>query len=116
MKLVTSGEVDSIIKGNVAFRGIVEGIVRVVKTREDLESFVEGEVLVAEKTQASYVMAMKKAIAFVTDVGGITSHAAIIAREYQIPCIVGTGNASKVLKSGDRVKVDAVNGVVEILN
>ena len=58
-------------------------------------------------------MAMAKAAAIVTDIGGITSHAAIISREFGIPCIVGTNNATKVLKNGDFVVVDAILGTVQ---
>jgi pyruvate,water dikinase len=58
---------------------------------------------------------MKKAAAIVTDVGGITSHAAIVSRELQIPCVIGTGNATKIIKDGDRVEVDANNGFVKLL-
>ena len=62
-----------------------------------------------------YLSAMKKAVAFVTDEGGITCHAAIVARELNRPCIIGTKIATKVLKDGDEVEVDADNGVVKIL-
>ena len=58
---------------------------------------------------------MRKAAAIITDEGGITSHAAIVSREYGIPCIVGTENATKVLKDGDRVEVDAIKGLVKII-
>ena len=58
---------------------------------------------------------MKKAAAFITDFGGITCHAAIVAREWKVPCVIGTGNATKILKDGDLVEVDAVNGIVKIL-
>ena len=62
-----------------------------------------------------YLSAMKKAVAFVTDEGGITCHAAIVARELNRPCIIGTKIATKVLKDGDEVEVDADKGVVKIL-
>lgn len=62
-----------------------------------------------------FLPAMKKAVAFVTDEGGITCHAAIIAREMGKPCIIGTKNATRILKDGDFVEVDAENGVVKIL-
>ena len=62
-----------------------------------------------------YLSAMKKAVAFVTDEGGITCHAAIVARELNKPCIIGTKIATKVLKDGDEVEVDADKGVVKIL-
>jgi pyruvate,water dikinase len=58
---------------------------------------------------------MKKASAFVTDFGGITCHAAIVAREWKVPCIIGTGIATKVFKDGDLVEVDANTGIVKII-
>ena len=67
-------------------------------------------------TTVDYLPAMKKASAIVTDDGGITSHAAIISRELGIPCIVGTKIATKVLKDGDLVEVNANKGEVKILN
>ena len=100
------------IRGSVACKGKVRGRVRIVETQADLESFEEGEVLVAVKTQPKYVPIMTRSAAIVTDIGGITSHAAIISREFEIPCIVGTGNATKMLKNGDLVLVDADLGVV----
>jgi len=66
-------------------------------------------------TFPSFIAAMQKAIAFVTDEGSITCHAAIVAREMKKPCIVGTKNATKVLKDGDKIEVDADNGTVRVL-
>ena len=66
-------------------------------------------------TFPSFVVAMKKASAFVTDEGGITCHAAIIARELKKPCIIGTKNATQVLHDGDLVEVDANKGIVKII-
>lgn len=78
----------------------------------DVYQTLEGDVLVASLTRPQYIVAMQRAGAFVTDSGGITSHAAILAREMQKPCIVGTGCATKVLKDGDIVEVDAEKGIV----
>ena len=89
------------IRGSVACMGKAQGRVRIVETQSDLELFKDGEVLIAVKTQPKYVPIMTRAVAIVTDIGGITSHAAIISREFEIPCIVGTGNATKMLKNGD---------------
>jgi pyruvate,water dikinase len=75
----------------------------------------KGEILVSPTTDPESIGAIKKAAAIVTDVGGMLSHAAITSRELNIPCIVETGNASKILKTGDLVEVDADNGVVRIL-
>ena len=69
----------------------------------------------ASMTRPEYIGAMKKALAFITDEGGVTCHAAIVARELQKPCIIGTKIATEVLKDGDLVQVDAVHGVVRIL-
>ena len=67
-------------------------------------------------TRPEFLPLMKKAVAFITDAGGILSHAAIMARELEKPCIIGTRIASKILKDGDLVEVDADKGIVKILN
>jgi phosphohistidine swiveling domain-containing protein len=103
------------IKGSIAFKGVVKGKVSLVFGKDDLHKIDEGSVLVARTTMPDYIHAMEKAVAFVTEEGGITSHAAIIARELKKPCIVGTGNCTKVLKDGDMVEVDADNGIVRII-
>ena len=66
-------------------------------------------------TRPEFVPLMKKALAVVTDEGGITCHAAIVSRELRIPCITGTKNATRILKDGDLIEVDADNGVVKII-
>ena len=71
--------------------------------------------MVAETTDPECMPGLLKAAAIVTDVGGLLSHAAIVARELNVPCVIATGNASKVLKTGDMVEVDANTGVVRIL-
>ena len=103
------------ITGRVAYTGLVEGKAKIVKNQKDLNNFKKGYILVAEKTQPSYVIAMKKATAIVTDIGGITSHAAIISRELNIPCIVATESATKLIKNDDLIRVNAEKGIVEIL-
>lgn len=77
-----------------------------------MDKFLPGDVIVAEMTSPDYVPWMKQAAGFVTDEGGLTCHAAIVARETQKPCVVGTRIATKVFKTGDMVEVDAKNGVV----
>jgi pyruvate,water dikinase len=67
-------------------------------------------------TSPEFIDVIRKAGAIVTDVGGLTSHAAVVARELGIPCIVGTKHATKVLKDGDLVEIDATNGVVRKLD
>ena len=106
---------DGIIVGQVAFKGNVRGIVKIVTHPNDVSKVKTGEILVAQMTLPSFISAMQKASAFVTDEGGITCHAAIIAREMKKPCIIGTKNATKVLKDGDLVEVDAERGIVKII-
>ncbi|GEM_PF-1087715 len=103
------------VRGQTAQKGTVRGVVMVVKSFAQFESFTEGMILVASMTTPDYLLLMKKAAAFVTDAGGITCHAAIIAREMGKPCIIGTKVATQVLKDGDLVEVDADRGVVRIL-
>lgn len=101
------------IKGAIAFKGTVKGKVSIILSKADLHKISEGSILVARTTMPDYIHAMEKAAAFVTEEGGITSHAAIIARELKKPCIVGTGNCTKELKDGDMVEVDADKGIVK---
>jgi phosphohistidine swiveling domain-containing protein len=111
-----SGEKGKNVKGSTAYPGKARGIVRIIKHPSELGKISEGEILVAQSTFPSFISAMHKASAFVTDEGGITSHAAIIARELKKPCVIGTKNATKILKDGDMVEVDADNGTVKIIN
>lgn len=103
------------LKGQIAQKGKVSGRVRVLKKREQVASVQEGEILVSTMTTPDFLPAMRRAAAFVTDEGGITCHAAIVSRELKKPCIIGTKVATKVLKDGDEVEVDAEKGVVRIL-
>jgi phosphohistidine swiveling domain-containing protein len=103
------------ISGNVAYPGKVEGRVVVHLSWTDTTEIEEGDVLVAGMTNPQMIPYIKKAGAIVTDEGGITCHAAIIARELRKPCITGTKNATQLLKNGDLVEVDAYKGVVRIL-
>jgi phosphoenolpyruvate synthase/pyruvate phosphate dikinase len=104
------------IIGSSAYPGVVTGIVRRIIIKSDINNFKKGEILVAETTYPDHVPAMKKAAAFITDEGGITCHAAITAREFKKPCIVGTKFATQVLSNGDLIEVDANNGVVKVLS
>lgn len=112
---------EELVKGSIANKGRVTGRVRLVNVRdlrhfvEDSKKFKKGEILVTTMTSPIMVPIIEKAGAIVTVEGGICSHAAVISREFGIPCIVGIGNATKVLKDGDIIEVDANNGVVKIL-
>lgn len=103
-----------IIKGFSANSGYVKAVVKIVLNAKDFPKLRSGEILVTTMTSVDFVPVMEKAAAFITNEGGITSHAAIIAREMDKPCIVGTKIATQVLKDGDRVEVDADNGIVKI--
>ncbi len=105
------------VTGRTAFGGNrkVRGIVRIIIDKSDLGKINTGDILVSPMTTPDFIMAMEKAAAFVTDEGGITCHAAIVAREMQKPCIIGTVNATSILKDGDLVEVDTGRGVVRII-
>lgn len=100
------------IKGMTASIGKVRGIARIIMSVKQIDNVKQGDILVAPMTRPEHLPAMKKAAAIVTDDGGITCHAAIVARELKKPCIIGTKIATKALKDGDLVEVDADNGTV----
>lgn len=102
--------------GQPAYPGKATGKVVIVNTIEDMKKMQQGDILVSEMTIPEIVAAMKKAAAFVTDMGGITCHAAIVARELGTPCVIGTKIATKVLEDGDIVEVDAEQGIVKIIS
>jgi phosphohistidine swiveling domain-containing protein len=103
------------IKGQIAYKGNIKSRVIVVLRNEDFSKFQDGDILVTSMTRPEFVPLMKMASAFITDEGGITCHAAIVARELKKPCIIGTKIATKVLKDGDMVEVDADKGIVKII-
>jgi phosphohistidine swiveling domain-containing protein len=112
MKKEQPEKTTEILTGMSASLGTATGPVKIVNTMESLAKVQKGDILVASMTRPEYVPAMKKAVAIVTDEGGITCHAAIISRELGIPCVVGTKIATKVLKDGDIVQVKANHGSV----
>jgi phosphohistidine swiveling domain-containing protein len=103
------------IGGMCASVGKCIGRVKVCLTMDDLKKLEEGDVLVTSMTRPEFFQAMKTAAAFVTDEGGITCHAAIVAREFNKPCIIATKKATKLLKDGDLVEVNADHGVVKVI-
>ena len=103
------------VKGEIAYKGKVRGKVKVILLKEKINTVKEGDILVASMTTPLFIPAIKKAAGFVTDEGGITCHAAIIARELRKPCVIGTKVATQRLKDGDLVEVDADKGIVKIL-
>ncbi len=109
------------LRGTVASKGFARGKVIILsytessEHNEKIDRMSEGDILVSEMTRPNIIVACKKAGAIITDEGGITCHAAIVARELGKPCIIGTKIATKVLKDGDMVEVDADHGIVRII-
>lgn len=109
-------DAEVVVKGLPASPGLAAGKAHVIENPDDIDNFKEGEVLVTLMTSPDWVPAMKKAKAIVTNNGGMTCHAAIVSREMQIPCIVGTKSRGTavmdVVKTGDVITVDSKNGIV----
>jgi len=101
-----------LVQGLSASPGIGSGVVKIIRSMEDLIKIKEGDILVTEMTNPDMVVSMQKASAIVTDEGGITSHAAIVSREMGIPAIVGTENATSKLEDGMEITVDGFSGKV----
>lgn len=106
---------DGVLEGTAASSGVAEGVVRVVTQNPDFAEIESGEILVAPTTDPSWASIMYVSAALVVDLGGMLSHAAVVARELGIPCVVNTRDATKRLRSGDRVRVDGKAGTIEIL-
>lgn len=102
---------DELVQGRTACQGRVEGRVKIINDPTD-STISEAEILVCAMTTPDYIPLMIKARGIITDKGGILCHAAIVARELKKPCIVGTGNATKLLKTGDNIFLDASTGIV----
>ena len=103
------------LKGFASSAGVVEGPARVLKQLEDLVTLKDGEIMVVPSTNPSWAPVFTKVKAAVTDIGGLTSHAAIVSREYGLPAVTGTGIATTVIKTGDILKVDGSAGTVTIV-
>lgn len=114
-KIRSSKSQETIISGQVASQGYAKGIARIILGIEDFSKFKEGEILISGMTRPEFVPLMKKAAAIVTNEGGITCHAAIVSRELGKPCIIGTKNATTLIKDGDLIEVRAHHGTVRIL-
>lgn len=104
------------ITGSAGSAGRIEGVVRCLESIEEGEQLEKGEILVTSQTDIAWTPLFPRAAAVITDVGAPLSHAAVIARELGIPAVVGCGNATICLRTGDRVFVDGGQGVVTILN
>lgn len=100
------------VVGMTANKGKIIGPAKIISGPQDFHKFKTGDILIAKMTSVDFLPIMKKAGAFVTDEGGLACHAAIVAREYGKPCLIGTGLATAIFKDGDEVEVDAEKGIV----
>ena len=103
------------VKGIAGSPGVAEGIARVVMTVDEFDAVSDGDILVCQMTNPAWVVLFTKIAALVTDTGGTTSHPAVLSREFGIPAVIGTSTATHTIRTGDRIRVDGSNGVVEIL-
>ena len=94
---------------------MAEGVARVVMTVDEFDAVSDGDILVCQMTNPAWVVLFTKIAALVTDTGGTTSHPAVLSREFGIPAVIGTSTATHTIRTGDRIRVDGSNGVVEIL-
>jgi pyruvate,water dikinase len=111
-----SGPNQNEIRGVAACRGVAEGIARIITTVEQMSRLKKGDILVCQITNPTWAPIFDKIAAAVSDIGGSMSHAAIVAREYGLPAVVGTGNGTTRIKDGQRIRVDGGRGIVTILH
>jgi len=102
------------LKGQTAFHGKVSGIARVILDRRNAHELKKGEILVTTMTSPEFVPAMKKSAGIVTNEGGVLCHAAIMARELRKPAVIGTQIATDTIKTGQKITIDADNGVIHL--
>jgi phosphoenolpyruvate synthase/pyruvate phosphate dikinase len=95
---------------------VIEGIARNVSSLAEFDQVKEGEILVCRMTNPAWVVLFTKIAGLVTDAGGTVSHPAVVSREFGIPAVVGTSNATERIKTGDRIRVNGTTGIVEILS
>ncbi len=103
------------MEGFSANSGIVRGVAKIILHSQDFKKLLPGEILVTTMTSVDFVPVMERAAAFVTNEGGITSHASIVAREMNKPCVIGTKVATQMIRDGDMIEVDGDRGIVTIL-
>jgi phosphohistidine swiveling domain-containing protein len=103
------------VRGLAASPGIVEGTAKNVASLDEFDQVQEGDVLVCQMTNPAWVVLFTKIVGLVTDAGGVVSHPAVVAREFGIPAVVGTSDATARIKTGDRVRVNGATGIVELL-
>jgi pyruvate,water dikinase len=104
------------VEGIAGSPGVIEGVARVVMTVDQFDEVTDGDILVCQMTNPAWVVLFTKIAGLVTDTGGVTSHPAVLSREFGIPAVIGTSIATHRIATGDRVRVDGSAGVVEILD
>jgi pyruvate,water dikinase len=107
-------EKSNILRGFAASPGVVEGPARVIFDVAELQTVQDGEILVCSVTEPSWAPVFARVRGIVTDIGGVMSHAAIVAREYGVPAVLGTGIATKRIRTGQQLRVDGNEGTVTI--
>lgn len=100
------------LKGTVGNRGHAKGMAKTVRQEADLERIVPGDILVLEQGNTAIIKVAGKISGIITDHGGLTSHAALIAREHNIPCVIGAQTATRDIKDGQMVELDAETGII----
>jgi phosphohistidine swiveling domain-containing protein len=108
-------ETAEVVQGLPASAGVVEGPARVVLSPEEFDAVEKGEVVVCRMTSPAWVVLFTKISGLVTDAGGMASHPAVVSREFGIPAVVGTSDATRRIATGDRVRVNGALGRVDIL-
>jgi pyruvate,water dikinase len=105
-----------LLKGIGASPGTIEGVAKLFHSGDNPSIFKSGEILVTTLTDPTMATVMIKATAIITDIGGITSHPAILSREMGIPCVVNTKDATKKIKNGMKIRVDGQKGKIYVLD
>lgn len=103
------------IRGKAACGGKAVGRAKIISRLDSLPRVNHGDVIVSPMTSPDFMSAIRRCVAIVTDFGGITCHAAIVSREFNIPCVIGTKNATEKISDGDLVEVNADNGIVKVI-
>ena len=103
------------IHGLAGSPGAVEGMARLVRSVDEFDQVQDGEILVCQMTNPAWVVLFTRIGGLVTDAGGVASHPAVVAREFGLPAVVGTSVATKLIATGDRVRVNGATGVVDVL-
>ncbi|MBI5530291.1 MAG: hypothetical protein HY918_02210 [Candidatus Doudnabacteria bacterium] len=106
---------NELVSGTIGFKGVVTGTAKIIYHKDEFQKFKKGDILITAMTHPEFMPIMRIAKAIITDEGGLTCHAAIVAREMKKPCIIGTKIATKVFKDGDIVEVNANTGIVKLI-